>query len=246
MKLGFMMMLVFATALAGAAPLVAQSSGSEKSATSSQSSGQAAQAKSSSPQSQANGNPFPGNTTNVPVLPSGPAGTVPEGRYAVDAGGKLPPDDMDPVKSPDSSEPDGGQQQGFSSSQSGLDDLLPAPDTAQPGKKGSEPLVTLPPETLANDLSVGSYYLGNHNWRAALSRFQSALVLDPQNPDVYWGLAESERHLGDYADARQHYVKVLEYDPGSKHAKEATKALREPQIANMQAPAGKPTGATPQ
>jgi tetratricopeptide (TPR) repeat protein len=56
--------------------------------------------------------------------------------------------------------------------------------------------------------------------------FQSALVLDPYNPDVYWGLAECERHLGDFADARANYKKVMEYDPGSRHAKDAARPCR--------------------
>lgn len=93
----------------------------------------------------------------------------------------------------------------------------------------------MPQESPENDIHVGDYYMSVQNWRAALSRFQSALVLEPENPDVYWGLAESERHMGNYALARQHYLKVLEYDPGSRHAKEAKKALREPDIANAKA-----------
>ena len=58
------------------------------------------------------------------------------------------------------------------------------------------------------------------------------MVLDPDNPDVYWGLAEANRHLGNYAAARTNYLKVMEYDPDSKHAKEAKKALNEPELAN--------------
>ena len=83
----------------------------------------------------------------------------------------------------------------------------------------------MPKETAKEDISVGKYYLDNKNWRAALSRFQSALVLAPEDPEVYWGLAESARHLGNFADARAYYLKVMEYDPDSKHAKEAKKAL---------------------
>jgi Tfp pilus assembly protein PilF len=87
-------------------------------------------------------------------------------------------------------------------------------------------------ETAQEDESVGSYYLGQKNWRAALSRFQSALVLDPENPDVYWGLAESQRHLGETASAKANYMKVMEYDPDSRHAKEAKKLLKDPEMAN--------------
>jgi hypothetical protein len=193
------------------------------------------------PKSQQNGNPFPGSTTNVPILPSGPDANVPAGAYAPANRAALPTVDHDPMRSPDSSEPDNGGTQGFSSSLTGVDDLLPTPDTTQPGKKG-EPSAELPKETPENDISVGDYYLSVKNWQAALSRFQSALVLDPDSPDVYWGLAESERRLGDFALAREHYLKVLEYDPGSRHAKEAAKALREPAIANAKASPAAPAG----
>ena len=77
--------------------------------------------------------------------------------------------------------------------------------------------------------------------RPALSRFESAMVLAPDEPEVYWGLAESERHLGKLAAARTHYLKVAEYDPDSRHGKEAIKALKDPEIANVQAaPAATP------
>jgi tetratricopeptide (TPR) repeat protein len=98
-------------------------------------------------------------------------------------------------------------------------------------------------ETAAEDESVGAYYLDQKNWKAALSRFQSALVLDPDNPDVYWGLAESERHLGNFTEARANYLKVIAYDRDSRHGKEARKALKEPEIAKAKpaAPATAPS-----
>ena len=37
---------------------------------------------------------------------------------------------------------------------------------------------------------------------------------------------------GDFADARANYLKVTEYDPDSRHAKDARKALKDPEIAN--------------
>ena len=90
---------------------------------------------------------------------------------------------------------------------------------------------------------MGKYYLDQKNWRAAQSRFQSALVLAPEDPEVYWGLAESARHLGNFPDARANYEKVIEYDPDSRHAKEAKKALEDPKIENAKAaPAGDATG----
>jgi tetratricopeptide (TPR) repeat protein len=93
------------------------------------------------------------------------------------------------------------------------------------GKKGVP--VAEHKETVAEDLDVGSLYLDRKNWKAALSRFQSARVLDPENPDAFFGLAEAELHLGDKVNAKAHYEKVLEYDPEGKHARAAKKALKE-------------------
>jgi tetratricopeptide (TPR) repeat protein len=71
------------------------------------------------------------------------------------------------------------------------------------------------------------------------------MVLDPENPDVYWGLAETERHLGHYAEARSHYQQVLDYDPDGPHGKQARKALKDPELANAQKPSSAPATATP-
>ena len=61
------------------------------------------------------------------------------------------------------------------------------------------------------------------------------MVLDPENPDVYWGLAEAERHLGQFAEAKANYLKVMEYDPDSRHSKDAKKILKEPEMTNARA-----------
>ena len=69
----------------------------------------------------------------------------------------------------------------------------------RPGKKKRTMRSTRPPkETSKEDISVGKYYLDNKNWKAALSRFQSALVLAPDEPEVYWGLAESDAAPGKF------------------------------------------------
>ena len=122
---------------------------------------------------------------------------------------------------------------GSSSSLAGLERLLPQPDEDQPSRKRK--LAVKEPthqEAASKDIEVGNYYLDRKNWRAALSRFESALILDPENPEVYWGLAEADRRLGNLADARANYQKVVDYDPDSRHGKEARKALKEPDVAN--------------
>jgi len=83
------------------------------------------------------------------------------------------------------------------------------------------------------------YLLDKKNWKAALSRYESAVVLDPENPEVYWGMGEAQRHLGKLAEAKAAYEKLVEYDPDSKHGKEARKILSTPEMANAPTAAAK-------
>jgi Tetratricopeptide repeat len=187
-------------------------------------------------------NPFPEDTTNVPVMPSKDTSAVPQGTYSggddVDSGRlPLPGNEMDPVRSPDDATPaaDSGTDQSSSSSAAGIDKVLSGlDDDTQPQGKKRKLAVKEPEhqETSAEDIEVGKYEMDRKNWKAAMSRFESAMVLAPDEPEVYWGLAESERHLGNFAEARGYYQKVAEYDPDSKHGKEAIKALKDPEIAN--------------
>ncbi len=162
-----------------------------------------------------------------PQNPPAPANTAPA---------TLPRGDVDPVRSPDEPQSDMSDAQGFSSSSAGLDNVMPPPDTDVDSRRGKKGRGAAPApdhqETAAEDEKVGDYYLSEKNWRAALSRYQSAMVLDPENPAVYWGLGEAQRHLGKLAEAKAAYEKLVEYDPDSKHGKEARKLLKDPQLAN--------------
>ena len=238
MKRGFAMALVLAGLLVAAARLSAQSPAGSDAAGSGQSkpSGQGQQPAGAQPQTGSN--PFPEDTSTVPVMPSKGTPVLPEGTYKGDEYGSggvpLPGEDLDPVRSPEDPVRDAssGQQEDSSSSLSGLDKLLPPPDDDQTGKKKKKEKEPTHQEAASEDINVGGYYLERKNWKAAYSRFESALILDPENPDVYWGLAEAERQLGDLANARAHYEKVLEYDPDSRHGREARKALKDPALAN--------------
>ena len=150
----------------------------------------------------------------------------------------LPGEDTDPVRSPDDPAPAEGSAQGDDSSSSlkNIDSLLPAPDSAEPDKRKrhgakEKEVEDTHQETAKSDIEVGSYYLDQKNWKAALSRFESAMVLDPEEPEVYWGMAEAERNLGQFAKAREHYEKLLEYDPDGKHGKQVRKTLKDPSLA---------------
>ena len=185
-------------------------------------------------------NPFPEDTSNIPVVPTTaqPAAVPPAPPVAGNGSGEttnLLRGDTDPVKSPD--DPVSGSSDsdsGFSSSLQGVDDVNLPPEPEKPGKH-QKPAEPTHQETAKEDETVGAYYLDQKNWKAALSRFESALVLDSENPDVYWGLAEAQRQLGDYANAKANYLKVMEYDPDSKRSKEAKKYLKQPEIANAPA-----------
>jgi tetratricopeptide (TPR) repeat protein len=186
---------------------------------------------------QRDSNAFPEDTSTVPVMPNKlTPEALPTGTFDEAEGGdvRLPGEDLDPVRSPDgegAAAVNSDPAQESSSSVNSLDSLLPKPgddDTGKRRKKGEAPEHQ---ETSKEDISVGKYYLENKNWKAAQSRFQSALVLAPEEPDVYWGLAESARHLGNIAEARTNYLKVIEYDPDSKHAKEAQNILKTQEMA---------------
>ncbi len=194
------------------------------------------QKPSSNPQKPSSeSNPFPEDTTNVPLLPNGNPTPAPSSPAYAPTPSTLSGRDVDPVRSPEDPQLDsaGSDAGGFSSSTTGMDRVLPPPDTdAGRGKKGKGQPAPEHQETAAEDESVGAYYLNIKNWKGALSRFESAVVLDPENPEVYWGLGEAQRHLGNFAEARASYERLIEYDPDSKHAKEAKKILKDPELAN--------------
>jgi len=187
----------------------------------------------------ADANSFPEDTNDIPVIPTRTTAAPPEAvpGTGAEAPPLLPAGDADPVRSPDDPVNEAPASGDFSSSSSAvpMDRIAPSADQESPApakRKGrNQPADEVHHETALEDESVGAYYLDQRNWRAALSRYQSAMVLDPENPDVYWGLAESERHLGQLAEARANYQKVMEYDPDSKHAKEAKKLLAGPEMA---------------
>jgi len=187
-------------------------------------------------------NPFPEDTSTVPVLAPREPGAAAQGSSdGSDTGSAnqffaLPSEDSDPVHSPDDPALAAGDSAGESSSLAGVDAVEPVPDSDQPEKKRKrerEVEVKEPThqEAASKDIEVGSYYLDRKDWKAALSRFESAMVLDPDNPEVYWGLGEAERNLGRYVEARKNFETLLDYDPDGKHGKQVRKLLKDPALA---------------
>lgn len=187
------------------------------------------------PKDQQESNPFPDDANSVPVLPARDSAATPPPDAGDYGNISLPASDADPVKSPDDAAATSSDS-GSSSSSAGMDNLVTPPADEQQGKHGKDGALNQPHvETAKEDENVGSYYLDQKNWKAALSRYESAVVLDPENQDVYWGLAESQRHVGDFAKAKANYLKVMEYDPDSKHSKDAKKILQQPEMATAKA-----------
>jgi hypothetical protein len=201
---------------------------------------------------QSSSNPFPEDTSAIPVMPSKTAPDLPgaEDDGAANAPLPLPGEDLDPVRSPDDPAPVAAGAGSSSSSLAGLDKLLPKPEDNDQSS-GRRKLVVKEHahhEASSKDIEVGIYYLQTKNWKAAFSRFESALVLDPENPEVYWGMAEAERHLGDFANAKANYLKLLDYDPDGPHSRQARKALKASELAHLPdaAPGQPPSAETPQ
>jgi tetratricopeptide (TPR) repeat protein len=237
MKRFFPFALVVTACLAAAPLLLAQAPAKDDTPAKGQSK-PAADSQQPAPASPSSANPFPEDTSTVPVMPSKATPELPDGTFsgAESAPLPLPGEDHDPVRSPDDPEPaaTSGAEADSSSSLAGLDKLLPkTEDDDQPSKRRK--LVVKEhahQEASSKDIEVGTYYLQTKNWKAARSRFESAMVLDPENPEVFWGMAEAEHHLGDFANAKAHYLKLLDYDPDGPHGKQARKELKDPAVAN--------------
>ncbi len=202
---------------------------------------------------QKESNPFPEDINSIPVMPSADSPGAAPSAFESDAAAAalaLPSDDSDPVRSPDdpAAASATGQEAGTSDSSTGLDQLLePPPDTGRHHRKGEDDQIdaAFPHDGPKKDINIGEYYLQTGDWQGALSRYESAMVQDPENPEVYWGLAEAQRHLGQYAEARANYLKVVDYDPDSRHGKDARKILKQPEIANAPAVSGGTSTARP-
>jgi hypothetical protein len=186
-------------------------------------------------------NPFPGEDSNAPIIPVDPqpgyrpdAGRDPyPGRPAGDTGWTPPArrdadPDGDPVRSPD--QPGVVEDDGFSSSRSGMPSSLPEEDDND-GRPGKSVKNKTREQLVQEDLDVGGFYLEKKNWKAAQARFTAAFGLDHENADAVWGLAESERHLELYKQAADHYNLFLSYDPQGPHGRAARKALNEVESA---------------
>lgn len=99
-------------------------------------------------------------------------------------------------------------QQNFSS---GQQSASPAPQQAQDGallKKVEEN-----PNDLASWIQLGNLYFDTGNYDKAITAYNKAVDIDPENPDVLTDLGIMYRRTGDLSKAIQSFKKAQEMDP---------------------------------
>jgi tetratricopeptide (TPR) repeat protein len=79
----------------------------------------------------------------------------------------------------------------------------------------------------AHDMDVGETYLSMNKYDAARERFEEALRMTPENPLVYFRLAQSLQGMQRLDPARLYYRKYLELEPKGRFAGDARKAIKQ-------------------
>jgi Tfp pilus assembly protein PilF len=82
-----------------------------------------------------------------------------------------------------------------------------------------------PEQVAEHDINVGETYLAGNNFESARERFEEALRLTPDNPLIWFRLAQSLQGVQRLDPARLYYKKYLEAQPKGKFAKNAKKAV---------------------
>ncbi|HZD93672.1 MAG TPA: tetratricopeptide repeat protein, partial [Candidatus Sulfotelmatobacter sp.] len=79
----------------------------------------------------------------------------------------------------------------------------------------------------AHDIDVGETYLATNSYDAARERFEEAMRLTPDNPLIYFRLAQALQGMQRLDPARLYYRKYLQLEPKGKFVKNAKKAISE-------------------
>jgi tetratricopeptide (TPR) repeat protein len=116
---------------------------------------------------------------------------------------------------------------GESSSRDSVIDLTPKPEP-EPARKEDDDALLQPwdPHKAAKDVEVGQYYFKLKNYRAALERFNHALIYKPDDAEATYGLALTQERLDLLTLADQNYRKYLKILPHGPKAKDAEEALK--------------------
>ena len=82
-------------------------------------------------------------------------------------------------------------------------------------------------QVAAHDIDVGETYLAANNFDSARERFEEALRLTPDNPLIWFRLAQALQGMQRLDPARLYYRKYLEAQPKGKFAGNAKKSISE-------------------
>ena len=86
---------------------------------------------------------------------------------------------------------------------------------------------TDPSKVAAHDIDVGETYLAGNHFDPARERFEEALRLTPDNPLIFFRLAQALQGMQQLDPARLYYKKYLEVEPKGKFAGNAKKAIQQ-------------------
>jgi len=85
------------------------------------------------------------------------------------------------------------------------------------------------PHKALKDIEVGDFYLKRKNYRAALDRYQEALVWKPNDAIANFRIAQCLEKLNQPQEARNHYeeyLKILQHGPLSAEAQKGLEKLK--------------------
>ena len=136
---------------------------------------------------------------------------------------------------------EGASPTGESSSRDSMIDLSarPEPKETTPAEDDAV-LQPWDPHKAAKDVEVGRYYFKIKNYRAALERFNHALVYKPNDAEATYGLAITQEKLDLLSLAAQNYHKYLAILPNGPKAKNAEEALKRIGPTQPPGPNGEP------
>jgi len=84
-----------------------------------------------------------------------------------------------------------------------------------------DPVRTMVSPPAAKSVEVGDFYLRRGKYKAALSRFQEALAVDPHYAPAYRELGKVYEKMGEWKKSLNAYQKYLDELPSAKDAREA-------------------------
>ena len=134
----------------------------------------------------------------------------------------------EPAPSPD--QPQATQpaaaEPGYSSSKDSQIDFSAGPPPSSYPDIEARRAVNYDPHRAQKDIEIGNYYLNRKNYRAALERFQDALLYKPNDAEATYGLAVAQEKMELFSLAYNNYSKYLEILPEGPRARQSEEGMK--------------------